>query len=372
MRVGYYCINDPRTPTSFSGVPYFMTRALEAAEVEFEWIGLSLLNQPARRGLMDRLGRRLRSLGGPPSGSKVVQVLNEDIERAAADVLFAPMAAELLALTEPRLPVVYFSDATPRLMGSYYSQKEWASGGGLAQAEDIERRAISKCDRLIYTSEWAARSAVEHYGANESNIRIVPFGGNVDPAPAREDALSHSFDGELRLLFIASNFERKGGQVVLETLTALQAEGIPTRVWLVGDAPELDRLPEGAERLGWLDKSVPNQARRLRELMATSHFLMLPSQAETFGAVCSEANAFGLPVLASRTGGLAEAVRNGSNGLSFPNDADGAEYARAVLELWRQPGRYAELVRGARAEYDTRLSWSVIASQIRDVFRELV
>ena len=372
MRVGYYCINDPRTPTSFSGVPYFMTRALESEGVDLEWIGLRLLEQPARRGLLDRLGRRLRSLGGPPSQARVVQVLNEDLENASADVLFAPMAAGLLALSEPRVPVVYFSDATPRLMSSYYSQAEWATTEGLAEAEDIERRAIAKCERLVYTSEWAARSAVEHYGASESSIRIVPFGGNVDPAPAREDALNHRLEGELRLLFIASNFERKGGQVVLETLAALRARDVPTRVWLVGDSPDPEQLPEGVERLGWLNKNDPDQGRRLSELMATSHFLMLPSQAETFGAVCSEANAFGLPVLASRTGGLAEAVRHGFNGLSFPNDADGEQYARAAFELWNAPKRYAELVAGARAEYDTRLSWSVVARQLRDVFGELV
>lgn len=371
MKVAYLCVNDPLTPTSFSGVPYFMTRALGRLGLSMDWIGRHLVAEESGGSVLQRMRRRAERLRGEPRPELVTRVLERDLRRSRGEVLFAPMAARLLARIRPELPVVYFSDATPRLMQAYYPEAEWATGDGFREAEEQERVALARSDRLIYTSEWAARSAVDDYGANSDRIRVLPFGANVDPAPGLEGSDVRRPAGELRLLFIASQFERKGGSVALETARRLNGEGVPTRLILVGDTKGLDAIPPYVQVEGWLNKSEAAERRRLADLMRTSHFLILPSRAETFGAVCCEANAYGLPVLASRTGGLAEAVLDGVNGLSFPSEATGEDYAQRTRALWAEPARYTELSESARREFEQRLSWDVIARSMKEVFAEV-
>ena len=90
----------------------------------------------------------------------------------------------------------------------------------------------------------------------------------------------------------------------------------------------------------------------IRPVYARTRVLLAPSQwREAWGRVASEAHISGIPVLASRIGGLVEAV--GDGGILLPPDAPAQSWADALKSIWHDPARYAEL--SARAlDYSKR------------------
>ncbi len=83
----------------------------------------------------------------------------------------------------------------------------------------------------------------------------------------------------------------------------------------------------------------------------------MPSREEAFGIVYCEACAFGLPPIATDTGGVGEIIATGVNGLLLPLEAGAEDYARAIAQIWRCDRRYSEMQIAARKAFETRLSW---------------
>jgi glycosyltransferase involved in cell wall biosynthesis len=244
----------------------------------------------------------------------------------------------------------------------------------LAEGEELERSAIERCDRLIYTSDWAANSAIKDYGADPSKVRVVPRGGDLGGVRTVQDVLrSISVRGHLRceLLLIGVSWERKGGALAAEVLDRLQGLGVDARLTVVGCEP-----PAGLDRTRmevhpFLDKGQVEDLQRLLALFERSHFLLVPSMAECFGIVYAEASGIGLPSLARDTGGVSSAVRSGINGMVFPAVAGADVYAEYIAELWNDRPRYEALCLSAHQEFLARLNWDVVGRHLEEILREV-
>ena len=85
--------------------------------------------------------------------------------------------------------------------------------------------------------------------------------------------------------------------------------------------------------------------------------LLLPSRAENTSVVLADAASFGLPALASDTGGMRTMVHDGVNGQILPLDASPAAYADAILHQWSDPDGYLKLVASSRRRYEADFCW---------------
>ena len=124
------------------------------------------------------------------------------------------------------------------------------------------------------------------------------------------------------------------GKGIETLLIAARKADIPLR--LAGDYAPMretpDRAPPGTQFLGRLDHAG------LDAFYRNARFLVVPSRCfETFGLVAAEAMAHGIPVIASRIGGLQEVVEDGVTGL-LVNPGDSADLARGMTLLWENPG----------------------------------
>ncbi len=107
----------------------------------------------------------------------------------------------------------------------------------------------------------------------------------------------------------------------------------------------------------FLDKSDAQQRQRLETLYMRSDFLLAPTRNECYGITACEANAFGLPVVTTDTGGVAEVVRDGENGFTLPLNARGDAYAEVIADVYQNPAIYNGLVRTSRLAFEERLNW---------------
>jgi glycosyltransferase involved in cell wall biosynthesis len=139
---------------------------------------------------------------------------------------------------------------------------------------------------------------------------------------------------------------------------------------LVGDGSQRAALERQAAPLGdavtflGMRQDVP-------EVMAALDVLVVPSLNEGMGRVALEAGAAGIPVVASRVGGLPDVIDDGETGLLAP-PKDARAIADAVLELVRAPERRALMGATARARVVPHFSLENMVLRIEELYEELL
>ena len=175
------------------------------------------------------------------------------------------------------------------------------------------------------------------------------------------------------LLHLGRLMRYKSADVAVRALAAVRTEMPAARLWVAGDGPDLPRLRRLADGLGIAGSveflgHVPH-AEKVRRLWQC-HLLLNPSPKEGWGLTVLEANACGVPVVASRVPGLVDSVRDGETGVLVPyGDARG--FAHAALGLLRDAERREQLGAQAR-DWARRFTWEEAALQTERVLQRAV
>jgi len=284
------------------------------------------------------------------------------------DLIFAPVASTETAFLETALPVVLYGDLTARFFQNYSAHLTSLPSWSVAELELVESSALRRASHVVYASEWAARSAIHDYQTPQEKISVVPMGANLDEVPTAEQIAilrSRPLGNQCRLVFIGVDWERKGGNTALGAMRLLRERGVNATLTVIGCVPP-GVACEHVRVIPFLDKSLPEDQKRLAQLLMESDFMLFPTRREAFGIVCCEANAYGLPLLVSNGGGVP--VRNGENGVLFPADASGGDYADAIQSLLKDPDRYRQLAHGGRQAFESHLNWDAWGRSMAGVF----
>ncbi|TSC72438.1 MAG: group 1 glycosyl transferase [Parcubacteria group bacterium Gr01-1014_38] len=174
----------------------------------------------------------------------------------------------------------------------------------------------------------------------------------------------YQLDGKRVIATVTRLVPRKGVHVIVDALAEVRRAVPNVHLFLVGEGPEREALEHRINERGVRDAvtllgnaSDDNVRRALAvaDLFALTP-LDLPDDREGFGIVYIEAAAMGKPAVASRTGGIPEAVLDGKTGiLVAPGDAHAT--AGALRELLTDDARRARLGAAARARADTEFHW---------------
>ena len=293
------------------------------------------------------------------------------LESQTADIIVAPAGVIETAFLETDIPIILVEDATFGQLTGYYPEYSNLLKRSIFERDTIQDRALKKASAVIYSSAWAARSAIEDYGADPRKIHVVPFGANLDVVPLEEVVLARKKSERCCLLFLGVDWVRKGGDIAFETLLKLEELGIQAELIICGCTPPKGVVHERIKVIPFLDKNDKKQRKELDRLLMLADFLLLPTRAEAYGLVFCEAAAFGLPVIATNTGGVSEIVREGENGFLLPYEAPGEAYAEVIAKLYRDDNRYAQLIRASRAAFEERLNWDAWGSAVRQILADM-
>jgi L-malate glycosyltransferase len=215
--------------------------------------------------------------------------------------------------------------------------------------QSITQFSIQRSDLLTAVSEYLRQETVEHFDVPAERIRVVP--NFVDLREyRREDHPCHrsrfSESGEKIVMHISNFRPVKRVEDVVRVFAGI-AEQVPARLVLVGDGPDRGRAQQLANELGIPQRVIfLGKQESVAELLACADLFLLPSATESFGLVALEAMACGVPVIATRVGGLPEVVPDGQAGwLADPGDLDTMiDAGIAVLsdtERWQSASRHA-------------------------------
>lgn len=195
--------------------------------------------------------------------------------------------------------------------------------------------SIEHSDLVTAVSRYLAEYTVSEMGVGRRDIRVIPNAVDHErftPGGDPELRLRYAHPDE-KLVMHVSNFRPvKRVEDVVRIFAAL-AGRIGARLLMIGDGPDRPRAVELAAELGVSGRvSFLGSFPRIEHLLAISDLFVLPSDKESFGLAALEAMASGVPVIASRLGGLPEVIEHGVSG--FLHDVGDVErMAASALRL---------------------------------------
>jgi phosphatidylinositol alpha-1,6-mannosyltransferase len=249
----------------------------------------------------------------------------------------------------------------------------WARVGAAQRGYDrVRRRELAGADVVLANSRYTAE-LVRGLGAAAERVEVTRCGTDPErfrPHDASSLRIRLGLGARPIVLTIARLVPRKGIDSVLAALPLVR-QVVPDVTYVVaGEGPDRERLEEIARRLGIADcvRFVGGIADdELPHWYSLGDVFAMPSRGEPpdvegFGIVYLEAAACERPVVATRAGGVPDAVLDGVSGLLVePGDLDGL--ARTLGELLLDPARRLELGRRARARVLAELTWEKIAER---------
>ena len=249
-----------------------------------------------------------------------------------------------------------------------------------AERLEAERRLVHSVDRIVSATRHERQLLRQVFRVAPERIAVIPLGVDLEQFQPRDRAAARAaleFPAEERLLIAVGRIEPLKGFDILVRALAEMTERERVRLLVIGGderaAPELARLRAIAEEVGVADRvrfpgSIPHQ--RLAVYYNAADVVVIPSFSESFGLVALEAMASGVPVVASRVGGLTVTVADGRTGYLVP---------------WRCPEPFAEKIDlllsndalrralgAAGAESVGAYAWENVASALLDLYGEVL
>lgn len=233
------------------------------------------------------------------------------------------------------------------------------------------RRVLKIPDRIMLLSE-KVMNLVSSFIATEK-LSVLPSSVNTTRfnVPNREFP---AIPGEVRILFVGGlDPFRKGVYDLLEATKLILPKAPLVKLVMTGGSSfdEVESkwksmdLKNSVEFLGWFDEE------NLPSLYASCDILALPSYNEGLPYVIIEALSSGLPIVASRVGGIPEVVSNGENGFIIePGDIDAL--SRRFLELIRNTELRISMSRNNRVKAVNEYSLQHVLSELNRIFNSLL
>ncbi|MFM8332773.1 MAG: glycosyltransferase [Candidatus Methylumidiphilus sp.] len=234
----------------------------------------------------------------------------------------------------------------------------------------------SLCSQVITMSQSIRKTLQE---ARVAEDKLVPIAAAVDSArfkPGREQRdvflTQYSIRSEGPVLGVAAQWiASKGISTFFGALPAVIAKHPGTRALVFGRGPLKDELTRELNRRG-LEKYVRlvGFVPDLENVLPHLDLLVHPALDEGMGVVLLEASACGVPIVASRVGGIADIVRDRFNGfLVKPGDSLGL--ARHIVDLWEDQDQWRLFGRTGREIAVENFGIERLVNAHRDVYRNV-
>jgi phosphatidylinositol alpha-1,6-mannosyltransferase len=248
------------------------------------------------------------------------------------------------------------------------------------------RTLLGSADVLVAISRWTHDQACDvlrelGFAERTGRVRVVPLGTDptvfrpgLDPGPLRA---RHDLPEGRWLITVARLVPHKGIDTTIRALGLLAGRYPDLRYAIVGQGSYQPVLRALAAELGVEDRvrfltAIEDDALPLAYALADVYVGVSRQTArdvEGFGIALLEASASGKPVVAGRSGGMPDAVRDGVTGLLVDSEDPGG-VARAIAALLDDPNRRAALGAAGRRGVESFYNWTRVMDDLRAISLE--
>jgi len=269
-------------------------------------------------------------------------------------------------------------------LGTAYHASSW-----------VERTAYENADGVVAVSSSMNEDVRELYDIDEARVRTIYNGIDVEQySPALDEDVLHSYgvDPEKPYVLFVGRITRQKG--ILHLVRAIPYMDPDIQIVLCAGAPDTEEIGEEMEALVdevqaetenpivWLAEMLPRED--VITIYSHAEVFVCPSVYEPFGIINLEAMACRTPVVASAVGGIPEIVQEEETGLLISFETEGGEshepadpdafsrdLAQGVNRLMGDADLRASMAEAARTRVEEVFSWTSIAEQTLDFYKEL-
>jgi glycosyltransferase involved in cell wall biosynthesis len=371
VKIALISHGDANSPRHFSGIPWHVLQELRRQGHIVEPFYAEPANWAKRLAHVKNLFslKFSRQPHNPEADTWILRTrsmgINQKIRQFAPDAVLCVGLPEAAVSLSSTFPLYVWMDAFyPGLRRFYAYFRDYYSEQDARVLQGIEDGVLQRARKIWLSSEWALAESRADFPKAAARMTSQSFGANLQNPPTATETKQTISTRNLTaptLLFLANEWERKGGDIAVETVRRVRVQGCPARLVMVGLKTKPASVPEEPwlEWVGPLDKGRPDEARRLQTYFAESAFLLLPSRADCTPIVCHEAGAHGLPVLATDVGGLPSTVTSGESGQLWPCAKFADEAPGWIISILADRPRYETFAQAARQRYEAIGNWAV-------------
>ena len=244
-------------------------------------------------------------------------------------------------------------------------------GRAMSEAIRLSEQVLARItDRIVALTDQGAQEHIRYQIAGPEKFVTIPSG--IDLSLFRSVQVNRDVKREelglppegLVVGTVGRLVPIKGHAWLLKAIPLVLIKFPRAFFVVIGDGPLLGQLRGLAEELG-IGRSVAFLGARedVPECLAALDLFVFPSLNEGLGRALIEAMAVGLPVVATRVGGIPDIVVDGKNGVLVPPQ-DAEAVAAALLDLLRDPCRLRHYGEAAKRSVDNRFD---VASMVREI-----
>ena len=250
-----------------------------------------------------------------------------------------------------------------QVVGTVHS--EVVSAPEVANNLRLESLVLPRLTRVAAVSTGVSADLIRR-GVSPHRIEVIR-NGITDPGVPESTTRPLS-----KLVVIGRLVEPKNNHVVLNALAALAQRGIRRNLVVAGDGPERQALRELTSSFG-LDEQVQFTGfiDDVGSLLSPDSIFVMPSRSEGIPLALLEAMAHGMPIIASRVGGIPEVVEDGREALLMPPD-DPAALEKLLATLFTDEPRARALGAAARLRYEREFRLDAMRDRYTDLYTRVL
>jgi len=373
IRIAFVSSSSPLDKKSWSGTQFQIFKSIEnefeyvkAITYKNKWFKILGIINKITIPLLNKKYNYEHSILRSYFQSKGIQ---RSLNKEKFDVIFCSAGSTEIAYLKTDIPIIYLSDSSFGQLADYYDVFKNLFKFSKNESNSIELKALNKASHIIYPTDWAKNYVINNYGILPSKISKIHFGANIN-----EELIEYNFkkldkNKTFNILFLGVYWERKGGDIVLDSFNKLNSLGKNVHLTICGSNPSVNS--SNISVFPFIDKNNDQEVKELINIFKETDLLFLPTRAECYGIVFNEAGAFGIPMLATKTGGVPEIVIDNYNGYTLSLDKNSDDYLDKILNIMDNNDLFSNLSQNARNKYIKENNWMFFGKQVRKIIENL-
>lgn len=381
MKIAFINTFSSKDVSNWAGIPYYLTEHFES---KFGKDKISCIQlRPFRRSLCSYLiGFYFNKVLGKKYYTWADKYLwkranksfrKKSIEKFDLIITFEFYLVPILKTDDNH--VIYWNDATFNNLLNFYAGYTNLSLFCINSGHSIQKQAFERADSIIFSSDWAINSATQDYGINKNKLTKILFASNFSyiPTEAEIHNIIEKRKGEvIKLLFLAVDWERKGGDKAVEVVENLNQLGYKCNLFVVGTSiPTKFRENANLISVGFINKKSIAGESKIIDLIKESTFLILPTMADCTPVAFSEANSLALPIVTTKIGGIPSVILNNQNGCYFDESVFTTKATDFIIQNLPSSDNYTKLCHNSYTRYTQEMSWKQVENKLSLIFDKI-
>jgi len=272
--------------------------------------------------------------------------------------------AEFLKTRLEKPYACYTDTAFVPFLDTYHGGRNYSTSE-LDRLRQLEGEWLRQAAMVFTSSEYARNVMLENYNLDREQIAAVGIGANIDYL----DSLPAPSGRRTAVLFVATDFERKGGRLAVDVVELARRQIPDLTLEVIGqDVPE-ECCRDFVRSHGWIDKKTAAGKERFESLMKECSLYLLLSSADLTPIAICEAFAYAVPVLAVAVGGIPEMIRDGETGWLTNVDSTAQDVAERLVAALTDDAKRSICAQRGREAYETTWNWDAVALKITDALK---